>query len=125
MQLKTQFPSVNQALSASLQDIATFDVAQLDVLHLDIENTGSAAFTDFRVLARVSEAAPWRDITPASLMVEGDLVFAPARTVLSTLAAGNWAHLGLNITDFQGVKLQAMGASAASKVTAGGYEVKP
>ena len=124
MQLTQSFTTVNQVLSGSLQDIATFDVARFDVLHLDIENTGSAAFTDFRVLARVAEAAPWRDITPASLMVEGDLVFAPARTVLAALAAGNWAHLGLNVTDFQGVKLQAMGASAASKVTAGGYEVK-
>lgn len=123
MRLTTPFNSRNQVLAASLQDIAEFDVAQLDVLHLDIENTGAAALTDFRVFARVAPGAPWRDVTPTSFAAESDLVFAPARTTLATLAAGDWAHLGLNVTDYQGVKLQAAGATASTKVTAGGYEV--
>ena len=125
MRLTQSFPTKNQPLAAALGDVADFDVAGHDVLHLDIENTGSAALTDFRVFARVASAAPWRDVTPGSLTVEGDLVFAPARTALTTLAAGNWAHLGLNVTDYHSIKLQASGANAVLKVTAGGYEVKP
>ncbi len=124
MRLTTPFNPRNQVLSASLQDIAEFDVAQLDVLHIDVENTGSSPLTNFRIFARVAKAAPWRDVTPGSLSVEGDLVFAPARVAIGTLAAGDWAHLGLNVTDYEGVKLQAVGAGGVAKVTAGGYEVR-
>lgn len=124
VRLTQPFGTKNQPLAAGLGDVAEFDVAGLDVLHLDIENTGASALTDFRVFARVAPGAPWRDVTPGSLTVEGDLVFAPARTSLTTLAAANWAHLGLNVTDYQSIKLQAAGASAELKVTAGGYEVK-
>lgn len=117
------FRTINAPLSASLQDIADFDVSSLDVLQLDIENKGSAAVTGFAVLARVSPESPYRDVTPGSVLVESDLVFYPARTAPGTLAQTNWTHLGLNVTAYQNVKLQAVGAGAVIQVGAGGYEV--
>lgn len=123
MRLITSFKTVNQPLSGSLGDVAEYDVARLDVLQLDLENTGSAALTGFSVLARVSQDAPYRDVTPASFIVESDIVFAPARVAPGTLAAADWAMLGLNVTAYQSVKLRAVGASAVLRATAGGYEV--
>jgi hypothetical protein len=113
----------NTPLVAGLTDCADYNVQSLDVLQLDLENIGGAALTGFKVLSKVSGSSPWRDITPASMTTESARVFNPASAAPATLAAGAWTYLGLNVTDLHSIKIQASGAAATLRISAGGYEV--
>ena len=112
-------------LTASAQDVLTFDVKNLDVLAIDVGNTGSAAFTAFTVHERVSPNGPLRDITPSSFVVESSLVFTAAATAPGTLAAGGFSRFSLNVTDSAQIVLRATGSTGAqATINAAGYKVQ-
>lgn len=123
MRATKEFTATNTPLAAAFGDCQTFDVAALDVLQLDLENIGSATTTGFKLLAKVSESAPYRDITPVSLLSESQRVFNPASTNPAALPSSGWTHLGINVTDLYSLRVQASGAGAVLRISAGGYEV--
>lgn len=115
---------VKKGVGAAYATIARFPVAGLDVLMLDIENFGASPLTGLKVFARVSHSAPLREITPSSWSVESDLMWMPTTVALGTLAAGAFAQFGLNVTAYESVEIQAVGAGAVLEISAGGYEVQ-
>ena len=116
--------AIKKGVGAAYSTIARFKTANLDVLMLDIENVGASPLTGFKLFARVSHSAPMRDITPASWVTESALVWQPSAISLGTLAAAAVAKLGLNVSAYENVEIQAVGAGAVLSVAAGGYEVK-
>lgn len=114
-------PNQRVELTGALKDCAVFECGAFDAVALDIENEGGAAFTAWKLFARVARDAPWRDVTPASLTTaDGYLVLAPSPRAVSTLAAGSWTHLMLNVSLYDAIKLQFSGAGAIAKVNVGG-----
>lgn len=124
MRATKEFTVTNTPLAAAFSDCQTFDVAALDVLQLDMENLGNASTTGFKLLAKVAESAPYRDITPASLLSESQRVFNPASTNPAALPSSGWTQLGINVTDLYSLKVQAAGSGALLRISSGGYEVK-
>lgn len=114
---------VKKGVGAAYATIARFPVAGLNVLMLDIENVGASPLTGLKVFARVSHSAPLREITPSSWLVESDLIWRAASVALGTLGAGVVAQAGLNVTAYEAIEIQAVGADAILSVAAGGYEV--
>lgn len=117
--------STKKGLSASLELVRRFEVASLDVVQFDIENMGSAALTNIRILGRSAPSAPMRDITPASWTTESALLFSPAPASPATLAAGEAVQFGLNTTAMYEIEIHAAGASAVLSIAAGGFKVQP
>lgn len=121
MRLSGNHPSRNVALGASVSDVAEFPCADVDVLAFDVENNGAGLVSDFQVHGRISKEAPYRDITPASFVVQGyDVLFAAEVSPVG-LAAGAFSQFALNVSTFESIRLRASGASASLKVNAAAY----
>lgn len=116
--------SIKKGVGAAYSTIARFKTANLDVLMLDIENVGASPLTGFKLFARVSHSAPMRDVTPVSWTTESTLVWQPSAIALNTLSAGAYAQCGLNVSAFESIELQAVGAGAVLTILAGAYEVE-
>ncbi|MBL8467372.1 hypothetical protein [Methyloversatilis discipulorum] len=114
---------VKKGVGAAYATIARFPVAGLDVLMLDIENVGASPLAGFKVFARVSGSAPLRDVTPSSWTAESELIWKPTTRSLSTLSAGQFAQVGLNVAAYEAIELQAVGDGAVLGIAAGGFEV--
>lgn len=104
----------NTALTASLATLSAIDnPSRHTVLLVDIENTGAAPVTGWRLLGRIGRDAPLRDITPASALVaDGYQVVAPAPRNPASLAAGEHTWLTLNVSLWDRLELQMSGAGA-------------
>lgn len=122
MKLSGNFPSQNIAGNASIADVAEFPVADVDVLALDIENTGTGALTAFQIHGRISKEAPYRDITPSSFTSQSYDVLDAAVVSPVALANGAFSQFALNVSTFESVKLRASGASATLKINAASYQ---
>lgn len=116
---------VKKGVGAAYATIARFPVAGLDVLMLDIENVGASPLGGFRLFARVSNSAPLRDITPVSWVSESALIWHPSSVALDALPPGASAQVGINVTAFESIEIQAIGNGAVLSLAAGGYEVAP
>jgi len=115
------YAQTTATLSATAAVAQSFEVASREVLNIDVENKGTAAVTSFALQGRVSKSAPWRDITPGSWSVaDGYTVVVPSAVAPSTLAAGAQTTLSINVTKYEGVRIQAAGAGAVLSIVAGG-----
>lgn len=114
-----------KGIGAALDLVRRFNVADLDVVQFDIENTGTSALTNLRLYGRSAPSAPMRDITPLSWSTESALLFSPAAASPTSLAAGAAAQFGINVTSMFEVELHAAGAGAVLSLAAGGYKVQP
>lgn len=121
--MQNEFPSANASPGALLTEVAVFDCSTIDALVLDIENGGGAALTGAEVHARISNAAPWRDITPATFVeVDGFTVMRPSAREIVGLSAGGFVQVFLNVSMFSSVRLMLSGAGAVITVRAGGVK---
>lgn len=116
--------STKKGLTAALDLVRRFAVGNLDVVQIDIENTGASALTNLRLYGRSAPSAPMRDITPASWTSESALLFSPAAASPASLAAGASAQFGLNVTAMYEIEIHAAGAGAVLSIAGGGFKVQ-
>jgi hypothetical protein len=115
---------VNKVLTASLDRVVEFNnPSRATVLRMDVENTGAAAFTGWKVMASAVRGAPMRDITPASITsADGYTVVTPAPRGVATLAAGANTQITLNASMWDRIEVYFSGANAQATVHWEGIE---
>lgn len=112
------------AVSAALANARTFNVADIDVVMLDIQNDGSAPLTDLRVFVRSAPLAAMRDVTPSSWTLASALVWQPASLNPSTLSPGKYVTVGLNVSALYELELRASGLGGLLSISGAGFKVK-
>lgn len=113
------------SVAAELGPLIKFEVGNLDVLMLDIQNDGVSPLTGLKIFGRSSARAPMRDLTPTAWTAASALLWQPAFASPVTLAVAADVRFGLNVTALYEVEIRASGAGAVLLLSAGGYKVWP
>lgn len=121
--MQKQFSSTNVSPGSSLGEAAAFACDDIDVLSIDISNSGSSPVAGAAIQGRLTSEAPWRDITPNTYTeADGFTVIRPSTREVVGLPPGSAVQVFLNVSLFSAVRIMLSGQGAQVKILAGGMK---
>lgn len=121
MRLAQQYPAIKTPISTSLVLIGRYDVSSVDVLTIDIDNTG-AALAAFQVRARGVGPSQRAHQIYKSTWADTDARVLDYLTAPDTLASGASTQMQINVASLESIELWAQAAgSTVIDLNAGGY----
>lgn len=101
--------STDKAVAASAVVIGSMQTAEIEILSVQLQNTGANPLTAFSFLGRVSLSAPYAAIKSAAFLTLDSTSIA-ATVEPATLAAGATAFLLLDVTGYSDIQFKATSA---------------